>query len=97
MVSAGIDRNTALGALGPLVRASIENSLALGPEKALTGPIERGDLETVRRHLGGLGAVPRSVGELYRFAGLHAVGLARRRGLPEAKAREIEALLREGR
>lgn len=97
MESAGIGGKTALGALGPLVRASIENSLALGPEKALTGPIERGDVETVRRHLGSLGGCPRSVSELYRSAGLHAVELARRRGLPEAKAREIESLLREGR
>lgn len=97
MGAAGIDRKTALGALGPLVRASVENSLAVGPEKALTGPIERGDVETVRRHLCNLGAAPRSISELYRSAGLHAVELARRRGLPEAKAREIESLLREGR
>jgi predicted short-subunit dehydrogenase-like oxidoreductase (DUF2520 family) len=97
MEAAGIDGNAALGALAPLVRASVENSLVLGPEKALTGPIERGDVETVRRHLCNLGAAPCSIRELYRSAGVHAVELARRRGLPEAKAREIESLLREGR
>jgi hypothetical protein len=31
---------------------------------------------------------------LYRSAGLHVLEVARRRGLAEAKAREIEALLR---
>jgi predicted short-subunit dehydrogenase-like oxidoreductase (DUF2520 family) len=96
MKAAGIDEKTALDALGPLVYAGVANALVLGPEKALTGPIERGDAETVRRHLRNLGAAPESVSGLYRSAGLHVLELARRRGLAEAKAREIETLLREG-
>lgn len=35
--------------LAPLVRASLENWLAQGAEAALTGPIARGDVETVAR------------------------------------------------
>ena len=35
--------------LVPLVRATVENWAALGPERALTGPIARGDEETVAR------------------------------------------------
>jgi predicted short-subunit dehydrogenase-like oxidoreductase (DUF2520 family) len=35
--------------LVPLVRATVENWAALGPEKALTGPIARGDEITVQR------------------------------------------------
>ena len=35
--------------LGPLVRASVENWLEQGPERALTGPIARGDEATVDR------------------------------------------------
>jgi predicted short-subunit dehydrogenase-like oxidoreductase (DUF2520 family) len=35
--------------LVPLVRATIENWAALGPERALTGPVARGDEATVRR------------------------------------------------
>jgi predicted short-subunit dehydrogenase-like oxidoreductase (DUF2520 family) len=97
MKAAGIDERTALGALAPLIRAGVENALALGPERALTGPIERGDVETVRLHLRSFAAVPPSASGLYRSAGLHVLELARRRGLPEAKALEIEALLREER
>jgi predicted short-subunit dehydrogenase-like oxidoreductase (DUF2520 family) len=41
--SAGVDREL----LVPLVRATIENWAALGPELALTGPVARGDQETV--------------------------------------------------
>lgn len=36
-------------ALAPLVRAAVENWAAQGPERALTGPIARGDEETVAR------------------------------------------------
>jgi predicted short-subunit dehydrogenase-like oxidoreductase (DUF2520 family) len=41
--TAGVDRE----ALVPLVRAALENWAALGPERALTGPIARGDEATV--------------------------------------------------
>ena len=37
--------------LGPLVRTTVENLLAQGPERALTGPVARGDVSTVRAHL----------------------------------------------
>jgi predicted short-subunit dehydrogenase-like oxidoreductase (DUF2520 family) len=43
--TAGVDRE----ALVPLVRAAVENWAALGAERALTGPIARGDEATVAR------------------------------------------------
>ena len=38
-------------ALWPLLRSTLENVEALGPEAALTGPVARGDVDTVVRHL----------------------------------------------
>ncbi|MEV1286003.1 DUF2520 domain-containing protein [Micromonospora sp. NPDC049679] len=47
--------------LGPLVRASLENTLRLG-DAALTGPVSRGDAGTVARHLDRLAdSAPESV------------------------------------
>jgi predicted short-subunit dehydrogenase-like oxidoreductase (DUF2520 family) len=43
--SAGIERRLLL----PLVRATVENWGRLGPERALTGPVARGDKQTVER------------------------------------------------
>jgi predicted short-subunit dehydrogenase-like oxidoreductase (DUF2520 family) len=43
--TAGVGRE----ALAPLVRATVENWVALGPERALTGPVARGDEQTVAR------------------------------------------------
>jgi predicted short-subunit dehydrogenase-like oxidoreductase (DUF2520 family) len=45
--AAGIEPDDARRLLGPLVRATVENWLALGPEGALTGPVARGDDATV--------------------------------------------------
>jgi predicted short-subunit dehydrogenase-like oxidoreductase (DUF2520 family) len=44
---AGIEGFDARRLLGPLVRTTVRNWLELGPERALTGPIARGDHGTV--------------------------------------------------
>jgi predicted short-subunit dehydrogenase-like oxidoreductase (DUF2520 family) len=44
---AGLEPAEARAALAPLVRATVENWAALGPERALTGPVARGDDLTV--------------------------------------------------
>jgi predicted short-subunit dehydrogenase-like oxidoreductase (DUF2520 family) len=38
-------------AFAPLVRSSVADAFALGPALALTGPVSRGDLATVEKHL----------------------------------------------
>lgn len=45
------ERAKALAALLPLAEGTLRNVAALGIPQALTGPVERGDLATVRRHL----------------------------------------------
>ena len=88
MQASGIEGEPARQALAPLVRVSVENAIHSGPLKALTGPIERGDAQTVRHHLEALqrAPLPDSVCELYGAAGRHALQLARRKGLPQTKA-----------
>jgi predicted short-subunit dehydrogenase-like oxidoreductase (DUF2520 family) len=44
---AGIEPAEARRLLGPLVRTTLDNWLALGPERALTGPVARGDEPTI--------------------------------------------------
>jgi predicted short-subunit dehydrogenase-like oxidoreductase (DUF2520 family) len=40
-----------LAAFEPLVRATVDHCFAMGPAAALTGPVARGEIETVLRHL----------------------------------------------
>jgi len=59
----------------PLVRASVDNAAELGPAAALTGPVARGDLVTVARHLD---ALPASERDAYAAMAEQARRLARR-------------------
>jgi len=61
-------------ALLPLVRATLDNVDELGADRALTGPVARGDLDTVRRHLD---ALPESERAAYRALAEEARRLAR--------------------
>jgi predicted short-subunit dehydrogenase-like oxidoreductase (DUF2520 family) len=90
---AGIARETALHALGPLARTSLDNALRSGPGAALTGPVVRGDTATVAAHLHALGDVEATIGTLYRAVTAHLLQLAHERGLPESGVRTIQALL----
>jgi len=78
-------------ALIPLVEGAVANIRARGPVEALTGPIRRGDAETVTRHLR---AIDRP--DLYRMLGLVALEIAQQAGLdPAAAGRTKRALTRD--
>lgn len=47
----GFDKKEALSAIKPLVSVTLKNCLDKSPEKSLTGPISRGDVETIKTHL----------------------------------------------
>jgi predicted short-subunit dehydrogenase-like oxidoreductase (DUF2520 family) len=93
MEHAGLARSEASEALGPLLRASTETVLSVGPEHALTGPIRRGDAGSVRKHLAGLTHCLPETKRLYEAAGLRTLELAKRSGLPFDTARSIATTL----
>ena len=63
-------------AFAPLVLASVQNAFQLGPAEALTGPVARGDLSTVERHLQDLDPAER---DAYRALAREAARLTGRR------------------
>lgn len=82
-------------ALGPLVRQAADNVAAKGTEKALSGPIFRGDAGTVEKHLELLEERPR-LRELYRLLGQELLDLVKRskKGLEPRTAAQLEKLLK---
>jgi len=87
---AGVPDEDRLPALLPLVQGTVDNLRHLGVAAALTGPIARGDADTVRLHLARLSGDART---LYCALGQETVRLARVAGLDEDRAAEIESLL----
>jgi predicted short-subunit dehydrogenase-like oxidoreductase (DUF2520 family) len=90
MEQAGVPADTALPALLPLVEGTVDNLKKLGIHGALTGPIARGDVDTVRLHLTRLSPDERP---LYSALGREVLHIARAAGLDARKADEIEDLL----
>lgn len=74
----------------PLMRRTLAHLEQGDPASALTGPIRRGDLGTVRAHLEALDPETRA---LYAMLAREALELAARAGLDEAKVEELRKLL----
>ena len=47
---AGFEEKQAMDCIEPLIRKTVDNIFELGTKKALTGPISRGDMGTVKKH-----------------------------------------------
>jgi predicted short-subunit dehydrogenase-like oxidoreductase (DUF2520 family) len=88
-VEAGVSPEVASQLYLPLLRGAAAN-LESGPAAALTGPVSRGDLATIRAHLSALGPAD---SRLYCQLGLAALALARRAGLPEESAEAVRRVL----
>lgn len=92
MVQAGVGAADAQAALSRLAAGAVENVAELGPVTALTGPVVRGDAETVERHLARLSGPER---HLYCLLGREALKLASARGLGRDAVSRLETLLGE--
>ncbi len=86
--AAGLDGVEFLRALMPLVRGTVHNLEKVGLPNALTGPIERGDVETVRRHLDAIDRHAPEALRLYKLLGRNTVDLAARKGTIDGNTAE---------
>jgi predicted short-subunit dehydrogenase-like oxidoreductase (DUF2520 family) len=83
--------------LGPLLEAALDNTLRHG-DRALTGPVIRGDLDTVRLHLRVLAESAPELLDSYRAQAARTADRAEAAGLlAPVAASEIRQTLQEGR
>jgi len=85
--AAGLSARNARKNILPIVRQTLANYAQLGPAGAFSGPLVRGDVAIVRKHLGVLKRIP-GTAEVY-------VALARAalRNLPVRERRKLAAIL----
>lgn len=88
LVGQGYARRAAEYAVAALLRSVAHNISELGLPAALSGPVRRGDVETVRRHLA---ALPPGSAALYRALVAAQIPLAK--ALGEAPPARLEELL----
>ncbi len=82
--------------IAPLLHAALDNALRHG-DRALTGPVARGDAGTVRTHLREIAAADPAVLASYRAMAQRTARRAVQAGLlPEDAVGEVEATLQEG-
>ena len=91
----GIPDSSAYQAVDSLMSGAIANMKQAVPDDALTGPVVRGDAETVGKHLRALDGMD-STREIYRALSAAAVAIARIRGADARKLAALGALLRPG-
>ncbi len=89
-----VDTPEATRALMPLLKGTLNNIENIGIPNCLTGPIARGDIGTVRKHLAALEAVAPSIVSTYCELGLQTVPIALGKGkIDEARAEELRGVL----
>ncbi|HZP22616.1 MAG TPA: DUF2520 domain-containing protein [Terriglobales bacterium] len=91
-LAAGIRGQDVKGVIAPLLQQTIRNYLTLNAAAAFSGPIVRGDVATVRKHLEKLEKLPR-IREVYRVlasAALHNLPVKNAKSL----AKELKASVR---
>lgn len=92
---AGIVKEEGLQAAWPLVEGTIDNIKKLGPVDSLTGPIARGDIETVKKHLAALQGTSKNFADTYRAMALYNLEVAKQKGLSEENYLTLQKLLKE--
>ena len=78
--AAGLDERGALTIYGRLMEQTLANARANGVAGALTGPITRGDVDTVEAHLDTLARLAPGVVEMYLAAARREVAIVDERG-----------------
>jgi predicted short-subunit dehydrogenase-like oxidoreductase (DUF2520 family) len=87
----GLSDAEAMRVLLPLVEGTIANVRAVGPARALTGPVRRGDAGTVERNMKAMEGLDQDWVGAYRLLARRSVELARRAG---ADKKALEKVLR---
>ena len=89
--AAGWSRAEATAGLLALAEGTLASVSKRGVVAALTGPVRRGDVRTVERHLVGLSGLPEAVP--YRMLGLIALEIAVQAGLEPTAAGQMRKAL----
>ena len=83
--------------LMPLIQGNIKNVDSIGLPTCLTGPIARGDVGTIEKHISALKEKDPSILKLYAELGLNTIPIALEKGtLDDTVSERLQTLLKKG-
>ena len=85
----GFDEESALSALAPIITGNVAHIVKDGTAGSLTGPVERGDTDTVKKHLNCLNEEDRL---LYRLLSRKLLSVGKKKN-PQRDYSRLESLL----
>ncbi|MFH1031523.1 MAG: DUF2520 domain-containing protein [Chloroflexota bacterium] len=92
-----VPRQEAVRALMPLLQGTLNNIANVGIPQCLTGPIARGDIGTIKKHINALERVAPTMLTTYRELGRQTIPIALGKGrIDEQRVKELEAILKSG-
>lgn len=91
----GMESASAFTALTPLIRGTLKNMMDSGPKASLTGPLKRGDIDSVASHLNALEKDPDASAVYRRLSRLALEWIRLEKILTPEKTEVLENLLKE--
>lgn len=90
---AGVPAKDAFKGLKPLIEGTLSNIEKMSIPDALTGPIARGDIQTIENHLSEIGSKTPNLLSLYKILGFHTIEIAKaKKTLTDSAAKRLEEL-----
>ena len=89
----GVSPRKAGKMLAPMMRTVTDNLVEYGAVPSMTGPVQRGDVDTVCQHIDVLKKRAPELVPLYRELTMRLVGMARRQGLARDKVKRLKDTL----
>ena len=91
--AAGIAGRDAFDVLKPLIEGTLSNIEKAGIPEALTGPIVRGDVKTVEKHVEEIGLKTPELLDLYKTLGFYTIDIAKARGtISESSTQQLKRI-----
>lgn len=91
MTECGFEEKDTLSAISPIVRANVDHVLTMGTTASLTGPVERADQETVKKHLQCLNEKDQ---KLYKLLSEKLITIGKKKN-PQRDYQQLEKVLEE--
>jgi len=93
--TSGFPKESIYAAFAPLIYSTLENIKENGPNQSLTGPISRGDIETLEKHLHAIEKNNHNELEFYKYMGLKTLDMLAKVEILDENKQAIKKILTE--